>query len=49
MKIDVPGCFAVGWLCALPQDWPFAKGRPPAVGRLGRRDIRTSPDDVLWT
>jgi hypothetical protein len=28
-------------------------GRPPAVGRLGRlsgrRDVRTHPDDVLWT
>jgi hypothetical protein len=25
MKIDVPGCFAVGWSCALPQDWPSAR------------------------
>ena len=36
MEIDVTGCFAVGWLCALPQDWPSAKGRLPGLAAGGR-------------
>jgi hypothetical protein len=56
MKIDVPSCFVVGWLCALPQDWPSGRGHPPllsarrigrpsAVGRLGR----SSRHGDVWT
>jgi hypothetical protein len=35
MKIDVPGCAAVGWLCTLLQEWPSARGRPPGAVHQG--------------
>jgi hypothetical protein len=44
MKIDVPSCFAIGWLCALPQDWPSAWGRSPGPS-AGDRPTRT----FVWT
>jgi hypothetical protein len=58
MKIDVLGCASVGWLCALPQDWPSARGcppwssakrigRPPAVGTLEPSSGRR-PSDVIF-
>jgi hypothetical protein len=37
MKIDVPGCFAVEWLCALPQDWPSGRCRSPGPSALAIR------------
>ena len=38
MKIDVPHCFVIGWLCALPQDWPSGRDYPllPFARQIGR-------------
>jgi hypothetical protein len=38
MKIDVPGCAAIRWLCALPQEWPSARDRP--LGAVHQEAIR---------
>jgi hypothetical protein len=51
MKIDVPGCAVVGWLYALSQEWPSARGRPSGGLIVHRQstDSDVRPDDVLRT